>query len=79
MVIVDKLTEVAHFIPMKSTFSDSNVAQVFIRDVVILHSVLKKIVSDMDENFTCKFWKAISAGLGTKLAFSTSYHPQEDG
>jgi len=47
--------------------------------VVKLHSVPKKIVSDIDAKFTSKFWKELFAGLGIDLAFSTSYHPREDG
>jgi len=79
MVVVDRLKRVAHFIPVKSTFSTSDVAQVFIRDVIRLHGVPKKIVSDKDENFTFKFWKELFSSLGTKLAFSTAYHLQTDG
>lgn len=45
MVIMDRLTKVVHFIPVKSTFSASDVAQVFIRYVVILHDVPKNTVS----------------------------------
>eukprot|EP00253_Pinus_taeda_P001475 PITA_01475 len=48
MVVVDGLTKVAHFIPVKSKFSSSDVEQVFIREVVRLHGVPKKIVSDKD-------------------------------
>ena len=44
MFIVDRLTKVAHFILVESIFSASNVAQVFIRDVVRLHGVRKMIV-----------------------------------
>ena len=65
MVIVDMLTKAAHFIPMKSTFSASDVAQVFIRDVVRLHGVPRKIVSDRDAKFTSKFLKELFVGLGT--------------
>jgi transposase InsO family protein len=79
MVVVDRLTKVAHFIPVKSTYSASEVAQVFIREIVRLHGVPKKIVSDRDAKFTSKFWKELFAGLGTELAFSTTYHPQTDG
>ena len=79
MVVVDRLTKVAHFIPVKSTFSASDVAQVFIRDVVTLHGVPKNIVLDKDVKFTSKFWKELFAGLGTKLAFNTTYHRQTDG
>jgi len=62
---VDMLTKAAHFIPMKSTFSASDVAQVFIRDVVRLHGVPRKIVSDRDAKFTSKFLKELFVGLGT--------------
>jgi len=57
MVVVDKLTKVVHFIPVKSTYLDNDVAQVFIRYVVRLHGVSKKIVSDMDAKLTSRFRK----------------------
>ena len=74
MVVVDWLSKVAHFIPVKTTYSSSEVAQVFIREIVRLHGVPKKIVSDRDAKFTSKFWKELFAGLGTKLALSKTYH-----
>lgn len=49
---------------MKSTFSASDVAYLFFRDVVRLHGVLKKIVSDGDAKFTSKFWKELFSCLG---------------
>ena len=39
MVVMDKLTKVAHFIPVNSTYLANDVAWVFIRDVVSLHGV----------------------------------------
>ena len=74
MVVVDRLKKIVHFIPVKSTFSASDVAYLFIREMVILHGVLKNIVLDRDANFTSKFWKELFAGLGIELAFSTTYH-----
>ena len=79
MVVVDMLTKVAHFIPVKSTFSARDVAQVFIRYVVRLHGVPNNIVSYRDEKFTSKLWKELFPCLGTTLAFSTTYHLQSDG
>lgn len=46
MVVVDRLTKVVHFILVKYMYSSSDLAQVFLRDVVRLHVVLKKIVLD---------------------------------
>lgn len=79
MVVVDRLTNVVQFISMKSTYLASNVAQVFIRDLVRLHVVPNKIVSERDAKFTCRLWKELFAGLGTELAFNTNYHLQTDG
>ena len=56
MVMVDRLTKVAHFIAMKSAYSINDVAQVLITDVVMLHGVSWNIVSDRDAKFTSMFW-----------------------
>ena len=65
MVVVDRLNKGAHFIPMKTMYSASDVAYVFIIYVVRLHGVLKNIMSDRDAKFTSKFWKELFACLGT--------------
>ncbi|MBW0498736.1 hypothetical protein O181_038451 [Austropuccinia psidii MF-1] len=37
------------------------------------------IISDSDPKFTREFWTNFYDMLGTKLSFSTAYHPQTDG
>jgi hypothetical protein len=45
-VIVDRLTKVAHFIPVKTTYSGPQLVELYMPRVVCLHGVPKKIVSD---------------------------------
>ena len=52
-----------------------DVTHIFIKVVVRLHGVLKKIMKNRNAKFTSKFWKELFAGLGTDLAFFTTYHP----
>ena len=44
-----------------------------------LHGVPSKIVSDRGTQFTSKFWGSLHKAMGTKLDFSSAYHPQTDG
>ncbi|KAA0036552.1 ty3-gypsy retrotransposon protein [Cucumis melo var. makuwa] len=48
-------------------------------DLVRLHEVPVSIVSDRDACFTSKFWKGLQLALGTRVDFSTTFHPQTDG
>jgi transposase InsO family protein len=79
MVVVDKHTKVAHFIPVKITHKETNIVDVYMIEIARLHGIPKKIVSDRDPKFTSKFWKELFNGFGTDLNFSTAYHPKSDG
>ena len=78
-VVVDKLTKESHFIPVKSTHKTNEIAKIFMKEIFKLHGLPKAIVSYRDVKFTSNFWKGLFADLGTKLNFSTAYHPQTDG
>ena len=78
-VIVDRLTKSAHFVPIKSNRTASHLAKLYVKEIVRLHGVPSSIVSDRDPLFTSHFWKSLQQALGTKLNFSTAYHPQSDG
>jgi transposase InsO family protein len=77
-VIVDCLTKVAHFLPVKTTYTSAKLAELYMERIVSLHVVPKKIVSDRGTQFTSHYWQKIHKSLGTKLNFSTAYHPKTD-
>ena len=79
MVVVDKLTKAAHFIPVKSKHKNDDIAKIFMKEIFKLHGLPKAIVSDKDVKFTSIFWKGLFADLGMKLNFNTAYHPQNYG
>jgi hypothetical protein len=79
LVIVDKLTKSAHFIPVRDTYDVTDVARVFVSEVIRLHGIPKKIISDRDSRFTSRFWTSLQSVLGTQLNSSTTYYLEIDG
>jgi transposase InsO family protein len=78
-VIMDQLTKVAHFIPIKTTYSVPQLIELYMSRIVCLHGALKKIVSNRGTQITSKFWERLHETLDTQLRFSSTYHPQTDG
>ncbi|KAI5338787.1 hypothetical protein L3X38_018059 [Prunus dulcis] len=78
-VIVDRLTKFPHFLPIKKTYSLSKLAKLFVDEIVRLHGAPVSIVSDRDARFTSRFLRCLQEAMGTKLQFSTAFHPQTDG
>ena len=78
-VIVDRLTKFAHFLPVNVEDSLEKLGQLYVDEIVRLHGVPVSIVSDRDPRFTSRFWPSLQIALGTRLHFSTTFHPQEDG
>jgi hypothetical protein len=79
LVIVDRLTKYAHFLPLAHPFTAHQVANLFWDNICKLHGQPQVIVSDHDRIFTSKVWQDLFAALKVDLHFSTSYHPESDG
>src|SRR3990170_2605367 len=79
LVVVDQLSKVAHFLPVKETITASQLAELYISRIVSLHGILKEISSDRGGLFTSKFWESFQQAMGTHITWSSAYHPQSQG
>ncbi|SOV07708.1 uncharacterized protein UDID_19391 [Ustilago sp. UG-2017a] len=79
LVVVDRLTKMATFVPTTNTLDAPELAKLFLCHVYSKHGLPTSIVSDRGSKFTSHFWRSLSALLGIGNHFSSAYHPQLDG
>ena len=68
-----------HFLLVRLDYSMDRLAELYVNEIVRLHGIPLSIVSDRDPRFKSRFWKELQSTLGTRLNFSTAFHPQTDG
>ena len=78
-VIIDQLTKLAHFLPVQQSDLLDKLSRIYVSEIVRLHGVPISIVSDRNPRFISYFWRSLQGALGTRLHFSTTFHPQTDG
>jgi transposase InsO family protein len=69
----------AHFLAVNQKDSREKLVNLYVQEIVSKHGVPKTIVSDRGSIFTSAFWKQLHEALGSRLDFSTAYHPQTGG
>lgn len=79
LVIVDRLTKMAIFIPTTKSLTAEDLAWLYVKHVFSKHGVPQTIVSDRGKEFDSRFFKAFTNLLGIDLTMSTTYHPETDG
>ena len=79
LVVVDRLSKFAVFIPTTEHVTATKAAALFVANVAKRFGLPSQIVTDRDPRFTGAFWPAVLTAFGTKHATSTPYHPQTDG
>ena len=79
LVVVDRLSKMAHFLPCKQTITAEQLARLLEARIFSLHGMPKSIVSDRGPQFMNAWISALYKRLGTKQSPSTAYHPESDG
>ena len=79
LVIVDRFTKMALYIPTVKTLTAEALADVFVERVARRFGLPEGIVSDRGSVFTSKFWSTLCFHLKIKRRLSTAFHPQTDG
>ena len=79
LVIVDKLTKYAIFVPTTTTITEKGTAELFFQHVISQYGIPRQVITDQDVRWKGEFWKEICDRMGMKRALTTAYHPQADG
>ncbi|MBW0557284.1 hypothetical protein O181_096999 [Austropuccinia psidii MF-1] len=79
LIIVDRFSQSTSCLPCHKEDTAMDTALFFWNNIISTYGVPKIIISDRDPKFTSELWTNLYDMLGTKLEFSTSYHPQTDG
>jgi hypothetical protein len=79
LVVVDRLSKHASFIPTTSGLNAEGFAELFVKYVASRFGLPDSIIADRDPRWASDFWKAVAKILKTRMALSSSHHPQHDG
>ena len=78
LIIVDRLTKIIHYILVTKTINAKNLVEIFIRELVRIHDLLKSIIIDKDFVFISKYWSILCYALKIKRKLSIAFHSQID-
>ncbi|MBW0525473.1 hypothetical protein O181_065188 [Austropuccinia psidii MF-1] len=79
LVVVERYSKTPIFSPYNKDDTAMDTALLIWRRIISHTGVFNNIISDRDLKFTSALWANLHKLLGTKLSFSTAYHPQTDG
>ncbi len=80
LVIVNRFSKMARYIPVRDTIDAAQLASILVQKLILQGAAVpSSIVSNRGSQFTSKFWSALCYHLKIKRRLSTAYHPQTDG
>lgn len=79
LVIVCKLTKMAHYVPARADWDGVDLAQAWMREIVRLHGVPRRIISDRGPLMNSRHWKTFNHYMNSRRVLTSAFHPQTDG
>ncbi|MBW0517658.1 hypothetical protein O181_057373 [Austropuccinia psidii MF-1] len=79
LVILDRYSKTPIFLPCHKDDTAMDIALLLWSRVISHTGLFKNIISERDPKFTSALWTNLHRLFGTKLSFSTAYHPQTAG
>ncbi|MBW0499068.1 hypothetical protein O181_038783 [Austropuccinia psidii MF-1] len=79
LVVVDRVSKMAIFIPAYGEITALDLAQIIIDHVFSKHGIPASIVSDRGSLFVSAFWTQLCQKLKVSRDLSTDFHPEADG
>ena len=79
LVIVNWLTKIVHYKPVKVTINAPGLTEIIIDRVMRHYGLPNSIITSRRSFFTSKFWSLLCYFFGIKRRFSTAFYPQTDG
>ena len=79
LVIIDRASKQAIFIPTYTTITSKQLAQLFIIHVFSKHGVPSHVTSDRGSEFVSQFFRSLGKALDMTLHYTSGYHPEADG
>jgi hypothetical protein len=79
LIVVDRLTKEAIFIPAKTTDTQDDLVKQYVQNVSSKHGAPLDIVSNKGSKFAAEFWGQVCKVLGIHTSLSSAYHPESDG
>ncbi len=79
LVVVDRFSKAARFIPQPKLPTAKETAELVINHVFRVFGIPQDIVSDRGPQFSSRFWRAFCQSLGATVSLSSGFHPESNG
>jgi len=79
LVVVDRLTKMAHFTPCSKSITAEETARLILDKIIRLHGLPEEIMSDKGPQFASKFWRRLLKLLKVDIQLSSAFHPETNG